>query len=96
MGIDVGHYELMSHISEFLPQKEIVVTVILDSNDVREKISGCASSSSSSSSSKPKRFSQVSGMSTKGVSGTGAELEEVDPGMDHPHSTSFPFIGGLH
>ena len=41
MGIDVGHYELMSHISEFLPQKEIVVTVILDSNDVREKISGC-------------------------------------------------------
>ena len=42
MGIDVGHYELMSHISEFLPQKEIVVTVILDSNDVREKISGCA------------------------------------------------------
>jgi len=32
----------MSHISESLPQKEIVVTVILDSNDVREKISGCA------------------------------------------------------
>ena len=31
----------MSHISESLPQKEIVVTVILDSNDVREKISGC-------------------------------------------------------
>ena len=32
----------MSHIGESLPQMEIVVTVILDSNDVREKISGCA------------------------------------------------------
>ena len=31
----------MSHIGESLPQMEIVVTVILDSNDVREKISGC-------------------------------------------------------